>query len=465
MVKLVEKFAIAIKTLGDPDNVRDYLTKDNLIDKETVRNLHKNCHSIKTALEHLGNVSDVPHVRPASTINHYGEYMLYRPQDDKLLYLLSVAEVFQPNHRNYTRRKTLGFIRSKGSTFPLVCALSGMKNVLEDHPRMLNTAEWLEEVKHWAKNLDYKFKTGMWAKKHNVDGGDGHASHVEPALMLWYACEMVNKTVEQYPSNRSAARQIWQLRGMDLKAELVLSKAPCSECLRFRDKIQHQTQIEFTFAKPIANLADSFPVKDANGFDIYPRLAQGSDRDIELNEAFDDFLELFIDEQKAEDRIAVEIPVSPSLFTPKAKVHQVQKHTPKSQSHHSNVRPLNNEKDFPDSTSKPPPPMFSQMVKSSKIVQKKTIRSFAYESPGGSKNTIILEDDESDYEPHTPSKSLSIVHRSRYTTPQKPTAQWNPPTPSSMPYGDPIPFSNQAIQRANELRKKRKSDARASTLR
>lgn len=144
IVKLLEKAAHAVSALGDAEDVEKCLTEDAHLDAEASDLLRKHCQILKTSLQNLGSVSDIPSVR-ASTLRYYGQHMLYR--NGSLLYLLTVAEAFKSTlpFSNRGMRKTFGFVRAEGTIDPLACSISGFLNVVEEHPKMLDTENGLRK--------------------------------------------------------------------------------------------------------------------------------------------------------------------------------------------------------------------------------------------------------------------------------------------------------------------------------
>ncbi|KUJ21843.1 uncharacterized protein LY89DRAFT_778216 [Mollisia scopiformis] len=449
LIKLIQNLAEALTTVGDPEDVKTLLAEDDVLHADIVSTLHKNCHVIKTSLQHLGSIADmpdIPDVTVASTLPYYGKYVLYGPKESKLLYLLSVAEVFKANHSAYSKRKTLGFVRAKGTSFPLQCAISGWTNVLDFHPRMLDTEFWLNEVKYLAETLDHNFRSGCWDKANDREDGDGYASHVEPTLMLYYAYHLATKVFGIKSPVRKVIQSIWLLDkiGETFEAELVLSKAPCGPCKEFKQLIETFTGIKFTFVI-MDNVAEVAPKKDKNGFDIYPKHAVQEEDHQEIIEALDMMLEYGATPKKTVPSFVVEIPTPPKAHTPKTKAPKpiAQFEAPDFHTQYPEPRPI-------IGSSPRLEPLYTQVVTTSKTVQKRKIQSFSYESP---KKVTILDDSDdnvSEYTPASSQRSMSKFRLSHTSTPTRKTSTYTPPTPDSNP------FSLEARVRAKEMRKKKR---------
>ncbi|KAE8451487.1 hypothetical protein EG329_003560 [Mollisiaceae sp. DMI_Dod_QoI] len=445
LVELIKSLAAALSTVGDPEDVKSFLGDEVFPDAETLQSLHSNCHVVKTLLQHLGKLGDTVEQRIPSTIQHYDKYVVYRAPTN-LLYLLGVVEVFKPSHSAYSRRKTLGFVRTKGTTMPLDsigCSLSGTKNVLEDHPRMLDTEFWLKEVMYFAEHLDHEFQRGPWDTYHGMKDGTINASHVEPTLFLSYAYHLVRKFIRVGGDVRKHLKNMWRLRllGQKFEAELVLSKAPCKPCKKFQKDIEDLTGIEFSYVI-MDNVAQALPEKDSIKYEIYPRFAREEDKE-SFEEAVQFVLEHGIASKKTRERIAVEIP-QPQI--PRAQIQQPERQTQRPGFHHAKPDdPITSNND--QSAVREPTPIYSRVVTTSKTVQKKEIRKFMYDSPKQLGNTIVLDDD-SDGSEWQPSRRSKVMTQSN--TPIKRSAPTDFPTPDSEP------FSLEARQRAKEIQKKKR---------
>ncbi|KAF8866906.1 hypothetical protein BDZ45DRAFT_177963 [Acephala macrosclerotiorum] len=444
---MIENLAATLAAVGDPEDVKNFLI-DEALDAAALKFLHQTCQSLKTSLQNVGKQSDTLTQRAPSTIEHYDKYMVYRSSSGKkMLYLLGVIEAFKPNHTAYTRRKVVGFVRTKGTSMPLQCALSGYFHQLEDHPRMLDTDFWLKEVKYWAEILDHDFRVGPWDRQHGRDDGDGYASHVEPTLFLFYASHLVGKYIGVEGDVRKTLKSMWRLRllGKKFEAEIFLSKTSCKQCTKFQNDIEDLTGIKFTYII-MNNLAEVFPTKDPKGYDKLPRFAGEEDKE-EFMQELEFFLENRKTPEKGKSTIAVEIPQSSRQQKPQAqktRTHETQQ--PTTQSEHPDVEALvqvSNE----GMMSRQATPVYSRVITTSKTIQKRKIQSFMYDDP----NTVVLPDDsdESEYEPPVP-RSRTKTYTSHPNTPKKRPSMTGLHTPVSEP------FSVEARKRAKELREKKR---------
>lgn len=220
--------------------------------------------------------------------------------------------------------------------------------------------------------------------------------------MLWYTCHLVVKKLGITKSVRKCVQNIWRLKSLDRKfeAEIVLSKAPCKQYEKFQKDIEELTGVKFTF--PIMdNVAQVAPVKDKNGYEIYPRFAAFEDSQENIQEALE-MLEYGISPQRNGERMVVE------------------------------VRNQNTQHEAMRTSS----PTYSQVV-ATKTVQK---RNKAI--------TIVDSDDESEWEAPSYLK-YSNTYSPRKVTPTKQAAY-------ALPTPDSIPLDMEARRRAEKIMRKQK---------
>lgn len=175
---------------------------------------------------------------------------------------------------------------------------------------MLDSAEWLELVKQVAPFFGHKFKRGQFDKRHKREDGDEYASHVEPSLMLWYACYLHRKLTGVDMPFKERLGHLFKLQksGRKFEAEILLSKGSCSPCEIFQAGFEAFTGIKFTF--PVMdNYAPVLPLKNEQNFEYYPQFGSYNDEeDFEL--AVEQAMEGMFELKKAKSTFAVEIPHS-----------------------------------------------------------------------------------------------------------------------------------------------------------
>jgi hypothetical protein len=149
-------------------------------------------------------------------------------------------------------------------------ALPGWKHCAHEHHRLLDSEIWSKYVFQFAKDHDFQFTKDNYDLYHERRAGHSPASHVEPKLMLWFACYILTKRMKQ----KFNLKHIYLLRKLKTKieAEIIISEAACPSCQKFRELIEVCTGIEFTF-KVCKNLGMLKPYKDSHGRKRYPRLA------------------------------------------------------------------------------------------------------------------------------------------------------------------------------------------------
>lgn len=254
IVALIEDTAKAIESVGDAQDVETYLAEDGELDEERLRGLQEQCSTIAKLLAAkipstrvctsvISATSSVP-----STIASYDDFFVYKAAS-KFLYVNMPVEVFRGNGR-LNDVKVLGFIRRKAG-FPLMFALPGWSECTDPHPRMLDSVVWAENVKFFTDFHDLEFGRKVWDDIHNKEHGHTYRCHVELRLMIWFACYTLVKTQPslQLSSWKAKIGRLHQLKDLvkNVEAEIILSKAPCKSCRRFRRFFQRYTGLSFKY--------------------------------------------------------------------------------------------------------------------------------------------------------------------------------------------------------------------------
>lgn len=214
-------------------------------DAATIQQLREQCFIVDKILNPPAEVNgaEVP-----STIDHYDQLFMYLAKSN-LVYLVQPVHVFAGN-RYYKRNKTFGLVRVDKNSEPLMCTISGAKNCADLHPKLLDAELWTEEVIHWAKEHGHTFRNGMYDELHGKTPGHYHAAHVEPRLMLWFACYMVNQRLGLNKPEREQIAHIWRLNKFkDITAEIMIShsnKKACGSCMAFQKDIEEYTGIKYS---------------------------------------------------------------------------------------------------------------------------------------------------------------------------------------------------------------------------
>ncbi|KUJ20856.1 uncharacterized protein LY89DRAFT_730870 [Mollisia scopiformis] len=312
LAKLIEKLVFALKTVGDSEDVKSYLD-GAFEDAESCQQVRTNCQDLKSLLQQIGNRGDSSNNDLPATLARYDQFMVLR-SDSSSMYLCRPIEVFEFNKTSYNRRKTLGLVRTQGTTFPLMCALSGLEVPVKEHPMILDNGKWLVLVKRVAKFFGHEFKGTQYDSWDTRPQGDVQASHVEPFLMLWYALYLVRRVLGKEMPDEKLLGHLYLLkaRGENFEAEILLSKWSCRPCQKFLKRFQDFTGITFSF-KDFDNYAPVLPLKNEQNEAYYARYGSYDDEE-ELELAVQLAMENIYEIKKARSRPVVELPRVQDLF-------------------------------------------------------------------------------------------------------------------------------------------------------
>jgi hypothetical protein len=252
LVERLEETAKMLESVGDANDVEEYLIEGGTLNPEQIKSLQESCATIANLLASkavqapspastLTVTSTVP-----STIVAYDDFYIYATL--KYLYVLKPIDVFKLNNR-FTEVKVLGFIRRKGG-MPLMFALPGWLECTDGHPRMLDSELWAKQVKYFTDFHEFKFSRKVWDDIHNQEHGQTYRCHVELRLMIWFACRMLVKALGVALSWQAQIVRLELLKDLvkNVEAEIILTKAPCKSCRRFRKWFQKLTGIKFTIS-------------------------------------------------------------------------------------------------------------------------------------------------------------------------------------------------------------------------
>ncbi|CAG8973440.1 hypothetical protein HYALB_00006466 [Hymenoscyphus albidus] len=184
-----------------------------------------------------------------------------------VLTLAAPLEIFQASAP--INSKTFGFVRDLDDYSPLMCAISGIHDLFKDQKKIFDSTIWTREVFHLATYRDHKMKFNGYEAHKGLPKGYTFCSHVEPTLMLWFACRWLIKVAN-----------IWRInqKGMPTppKAEVVIDRIPCKSCKDMRELIEEMTGIKYYFHY-IPKLEMSTFEKDAYGNQVFPLCADEGD--------------------------------------------------------------------------------------------------------------------------------------------------------------------------------------------
>ncbi|CAG8956190.1 hypothetical protein HYFRA_00012107 [Hymenoscyphus fraxineus] len=196
-----------------------------------------------------------------------------------VLTLAAPLEIFKASAS--IKSKTFGFVRELGNYPPLMCACSGIHDLFKDQKKILDSTIWTREVFHLATYRDHKMKSNGYETHKGLPKGYTFCSHVEPKLMLWFACRWLIKVSDQsFSSIRKQVANIWRInqKGMPTppKAEVVIDRLPCKSCRDIRGLIEEMTGIKYYFHY-IPKVGNVYLEKDAYGNQVFPLCADEGD--------------------------------------------------------------------------------------------------------------------------------------------------------------------------------------------
>jgi hypothetical protein len=248
VLKIVEAATKALAAIGGREEIEAFLQANGIEEDDTIGSIRNHCAAIISLLPEAKSRADLPAEDLPSTIEFYNQSFVYRASSS-LLYLLRPVEVFK-GKVNYHRRKVFGFVRSKGSSDPAMCAFPGWTVCAEKHPKLLDPDTWTTVVKEFVTFHNHDFKVSPFEKYHGREVGDTYAAHVEPRLMLWFAIDILQKQTGKVLPPSKQRGDLWILKDIarkPIEAEIIISRPPCRQCLMFQEFMERYTPIKFQF--------------------------------------------------------------------------------------------------------------------------------------------------------------------------------------------------------------------------
>ena len=267
-LKALDAAASFLREIGSVEDVTDWLDEKGLTDAEVIRNLRRTCTAIADLLKSRAspvNIAD----RPSESSKALDEYFVYRAAPNSVM-LLGTIESIRCNSSYYKNRKVLGFIRRRGEGYPFMIAFPGWKPCAEAHEKVLDSDIWTKYVLQFAKNVGFEFQEDSFDLHLNVRPGTARASHVEPKLLLFFACHTFIKRTK----GKVNLKQLHLLRYAEstTEVEIFVSEEPCYSCKKFKVIIEFVTGLKFHF-RVCPNLAILKSYRDAHGYKKYPSFA------------------------------------------------------------------------------------------------------------------------------------------------------------------------------------------------
>jgi hypothetical protein len=248
LFNLLRETATELSKIGGCEDVEHFFEAIGIEDEEAVELIRTHCNMISNLLPRSKSTSTSSSGGVPSTMELYEQLFVHRASSS-ILYLLRPVEVFQGT-LNYNRKKVFGCVRGKGESLPLMSALPGWTKCVEKHPRLLEPELWTDIVKEFVTFHNHEFKTSPFDRHHGREDGDTYATHVEPRLMLWFALNTLQKMTGNTRHPLKQKGDLWRLRHIvreTIKAEIVLSRPPCPQCLIFQEFMEAYTPISFKF--------------------------------------------------------------------------------------------------------------------------------------------------------------------------------------------------------------------------
>lgn len=284
ILEALKTAASFLSSVGSAEDVEMWLEDNGFTDEETIKLLQDACSSIMVILR-----EKLPHTQtddsPTTSQDQQQKsakvpvlqpYYFYRTNARAATVLVPRLNLTfgQKISTSALTRKTIGFIMREGAIQPLMCAVSGSRNVADPNPQILDSEMWLKEVQEFAADhIDFKFQSDGWDEWHERKRkGDGFASHAEPCLMLWWALRMLG--LELPKGDKLSVKKLHRLHKSKLRknARLILSEAPCRCCKRFQNQLEMVTGITFD-VHVVLNLGKLESIKDEKKAKQWPVMA------------------------------------------------------------------------------------------------------------------------------------------------------------------------------------------------
>ena len=275
LLPAVQVVASCLRSLGNEETVEDYLEDMGISEVEEISVLRRST----TAISNLLNAKAYPVETDGQDfrdLKELDQYFVFRQGSSRVM-LVAPMESFRCNKR-YSKNKPLGVLRRPGYCDPLMLAFPGRKACADAHDKLLDSEIWAEYVHKFAKHIEFKFRGDGFDKWHDKEEGSSFASHVEPKLMLFFACYLLVNRM----GHELNLHMLWLLHNLKsrIEADIFISEEPCTDCKRFKAAIETHTGLKFSL-KVCQNLGILKPYRDEKGRRKYPRYPE---EDSELDE-------------------------------------------------------------------------------------------------------------------------------------------------------------------------------------
>ena len=332
----LEVLSAYLSQIEKTGNVTDWMEANNCSSKGYIKQFLQKINVVARLLESKDEADDAapapapPHEAPMF-LAAKDQYFTYRGLNRSLM-LLAPMEIFQ-GIEGYSTKKVLGFVRLKGNPYPEMCALPGWTPCALEHPKLLDSEFWTDQVQIFAEFVGHKFTNGSFDKHHKVPVGTTFASHVEPKLILFMACREFEKLIGE----ELHLGQLWKLNRLKstMEAEVIISEAPCRDCLRFKIMVEELTGLKFSI-KLAPNLGQLKPQRDARGSRFYGLTASDDGLD---EEPEDEIVQL--EKPTTGRRVEVQIPARQVVrtITERSTIETCIQSTPRKRNHESAFTP------------------------------------------------------------------------------------------------------------------------------
>jgi hypothetical protein len=203
---------------------------------------------IKTLLETTNQDSITTGAR-IGTLEDFDQFFFCRAA--KKLMILAPAEIFSTKEC-LVKSKVIAFLREQGATSPMMFTISGHSVDILPHPKMLGEDDmWTSRVFEFGVWHDHSFRTDGFDSIQGKDIGANSASHVEPRLMLWYACQLLGTFDKSLSTPERQMKKLHRLRSrrwsLGRKAEIMLNRSPCKSCLKYQEMLEEYTGLQYIF--------------------------------------------------------------------------------------------------------------------------------------------------------------------------------------------------------------------------
>ncbi|KAH8812033.1 hypothetical protein F5884DRAFT_299810 [Xylogone sp. PMI_703] len=244
--------------------------------KLQVRELQNNSEFLKLFELCKNVIQYLPNNSSNDLINQMGELMFFRKGRTKLMLVREITSMESDRYASFNS-KVFAFLKEKGSAVPMMGAVSGWTSVAKPQVTLLDNSLWTNLV------LDFHQIYNHYVRRSARDATAGRtgmffACHVEPRLMLYYACQKIQRLLSC--SLPQALRSLETLKGQHHEeVEIFISDNPCGTCRKFKEKIEDLTGLRFVI-KSCKNLAEigrvlryndrhrQFPTKAVDPFQV-----------------------------------------------------------------------------------------------------------------------------------------------------------------------------------------------------